>query len=609
MATISREQLAAFRARLGLPADSASDSIWLDRINNQGWSVTEAANRLRQKAAQEQQQQASPAPSSGSTSTGGSTTSSPQPTATSSQPGDANFIGSRDAVRQRIIDIYENRGLSAPSNLEGLVDNALARGDTSYFDVVRDHAERDAAASGGGGTAGGGGTSGGGTGGSGGTSGGGGTSGPTAGQADLSLGDEQDRRIAESGDVALIQERIEAIYANRGQDPPENVGALAAAVANGVETFDAIRQAANQAIVAGIVSDSTGQFNPNPGDEAAIEGGVQAVVARITAIYENRGLDAPQDVGQLAAGILDGTVTFQNIRGRAEYQVQRNSLDAEQREQANVSARAIIDTTLADYGLEELSDFAWEAIQRGDPVSKILLDLRETQPYKDRFPGIVQRREAGLPPIRESEYIEYEERAKALMRGANLPVGFYDENEDIGKLIGTNVSLQQLSQRVQEGYQQVAEAPEEVRRAFSEFFGVNGDSALAAFFLDPERAESFLAEATETAQVGGTALRFGLEVTQERASRIRSTGTSQAGLEQALRQTNRVRSLFNETAGEKVDFTAEREGLDAFLNIGDPFAEERIRSRLEARNAAFQGQAGAGQGQQGLFGLGSNRRA
>jgi hypothetical protein len=270
------------------------------------------------------------------------------------------------------------------------------------------------------------------------------------------------------------------------------------------------------------------------------------------------------------------------------------------------SAKAYIQSILEDYGLPaSLADWAWERIVNGDSQEQVALDLRETPEFMTRFPAIQAREAAGLPPISPAEYVAYEKAAGQLMRLVGLPAGFYDDRSDYTQLLANDVSLTELNDRISaDGFQRVAQAPPEVRDAFGEFFGVQGDSALAAFFIDPDRAAPVLKRMATQADIAGRArLAAGLNVDAARAGELADIGITGLQVQQAAANVGERSALFNESVSERDDLTGEREGLNAALGVGDA---SKLAQRTQQRTAAFSGGGGAAAGQGGVAGLGSN---
>lgn len=266
-------------------------------------------------------------------------------------------------------------------------------------------------------------------------------------------------------------------------------------------------------------------------------------------------------------------------------------------------AKVYLDNVLRDYGLESLSGWAWEQIQAGHSQERIIQELRNRPEYKARFPGMDQRRAAGLSAISEAEYINYERLARETMRRAGMPPGFWDNPNDYTSLIANDVSIQELESRVNDGWRRVAEAPAEVRAAFAEFYGVEGDTALAAWFVDASKAEPLLLKAAEAARIGGYGTLFGLDLAKTRAEAIVNFGKSSEQVVQALPELAERAALFAETVSEGRDLTAEEEGLNAVLGM-DATSANTLQRRGRARYAATSGGGGAIQTNAGI-GVGS----
>ena len=273
------------------------------------------------------------------------------------------------------------------------------------------------------------------------------------------------------------------------------------------------------------------------------------------------------------------------------------------------SALAYIRGILADYGLPDtLADWAWDQIVGGTSAEQITLDLYDRPEFAARFPAIVERRNLGLPPISPAEYVAYERAAGQLLRASGLPPGFYDERTDFTRLIAGDVSINELNQRLSsDGWEKVAAAPPEVRDAFGQFFGVQGDAALAAFYLDPDRAVPVLRRMAAQADIAGRArLAGGLNLTAERAGELADIGIQGMQAQQAAANVAERSALFTESVSETEDLTGEREGLNAALGIGDASSVTR---RQQQRVGAFSGGGGAAGSQEGLAGLGSGDKS
>lgn len=270
------------------------------------------------------------------------------------------------------------------------------------------------------------------------------------------------------------------------------------------------------------------------------------------------------------------------------------------------SAFGLIEDLLAQYGLEGLLDTAKRWLQQGFSPDEIAIKLRGTDVFKARFPAIEAREKAGLSPLSPAEYVQFERTTRQLLREANLPQGFYDSTEDFTNLLVNDVSPAELDQRIKQGYQRVAQLNLEVRRQFSEWFGPEGDDALAAYFLDPEKALPLLERQVTMSEIGGAGKRMGANISGNLARRLYGVGVTGEQTTAALQELDQNRAQFNETVEEQDDYTIEDTGLTAKFGT-DANNAEKLRRRQLSREAQFMGQGGAASGQEGFSGAGSQQ--
>lgn len=271
----------------------------------------------------------------------------------------------------------------------------------------------------------------------------------------------------------------------------------------------------------------------------------------------------------------------------------------------NRSAHALIREVLDRYGLGELSQWAWQQLVNGRSHAEVMLELREQPTFKERFKAIDIRRQHGLNPVSPEDIINYETTARDLMRASGLPRGFYDEADDFAELIGKGVSLQSVQHRVRESWDRVVNAPEEVRGAMFELYGMQSDQALAALFFDPDKAETKLADMARTAVAGGAMDSFGFDIDATAAGRVAGFDLADSAVRSGFGRLAQLRSVFNETRGERnqADLDAMTEGVNAVFDAGE--GAEAIESRIGARRAEFGGGGGGYLSQRGLTGAGT----
>ena len=287
------------------------------------------------------------------------------------------------------------------------------------------------------------------------------------------------------------------------------------------------------------------------------------------------------------------------VRSSAEFRRQQAQTGggAQQEEPAGVapmseqSARAIIRGFLTDFDLGGLEDLLYNELVSEQDFSEVRMmqRIRETPDYQRRFPGMAGRRAAGRNAITEAEYVAMERGYRQLFQQAGLPQGFYDEPTDFGQFIAGDISVAEMGRRVQEGYQAVAQADPSVKETLRTFYGVT-DGELAAFFLDPAKAESLIMQQTATAQIGAAAAREGFGAAADRlaAERMQRLGVTGQEAQQAFGALSQMGELLTPiNAGETpLDVAETALGL---TGRGGTEALQRLRTQQRRRVAAFEG--------------------
>lgn len=260
------------------------------------------------------------------------------------------------------------------------------------------------------------------------------------------------------------------------------------------------------------------------------------------------------------------------------------------------SAYDIIQQNLVTYGLGELAGFVQDLVFREgqDNPAVIVSRLRQTPEYRRRFAGNEARRAKGLPALSEAEYLSVERQYKQILRNSGMPVGFYDQPEDMNALIGNDVSISELNDRIQSGYRAVSQANPQVVREMKRLYGVD-DSQLAAYFLDPERATPTLLKQAQSAQIAAeSTLQAGMGITAQQAEQLATAGIGTEQARTGFQQIAALQEVFQPLQGEQA-ITAQEQVAGVFGVEGA--AQQRIRQRIRQRQAEFQAGGGfAGQG-------------
>lgn len=262
---------------------------------------------------------------------------------------------------------------------------------------------------------------------------------------------------------------------------------------------------------------------------------------------------------------------------------------------------------LRSYGLEDLSDWAYEQVIQGNSPTVIRQMLWEQPAFKKRFKVIFDRRDKGLPAVSPNEVLEYERRARQLFQEAGLPPGFYDSPDDFYSFILNDVSISELNGRVELARTSIYSADPAQRAEMQRLYGLSEGQEIA-YVLDSKRALPLLQLQFNAARTSGAAVRSGygqLDLTE--AESLAKTGLTDQGAQEGFGRLVGGRQLFGALPGlESAEDTITRAEQLSGTFTGDALAAERIRRRAEARVAAFGGGGGFVAGREGFAGLGSS---
>ena len=245
---------------------------------------------------------------------------------------------------------------------------------------------------------------------------------------------------------------------------------------------------------------------------------------------------------------------------------------------------------LGRIGLQGLTARVRELVAKGvTDGDAILFELRGTEEYQKRFAANAKRAAKGLPELAPSTYVGLEESYRTLLRGAGLPLGFYDEPSDFEKFIENDVSASELNTRVQQGFVMVRDADPEVKRQMQRLYNV-GENELAAYFLDPERATPILTRQAQAAQVAARAReQAGFQLGVTTAEDLIARGYSPSQAQQVFQEVGQLAGLYSEMTGEQM--LTQEQKIGAAFGF-DVQAQQELERRKRQRIAEFAGGGG-----------------
>ncbi len=170
--------------------------------------------------------------------------------------------------------------------------------------------------------------------------------------------------------------------------------------------------------------------------------------------------------------------------------------------QPQQSALAMLQSLLHEWGLDSLSTTVRDMLTAGDPAEVIPIKLRETQQYKTRFAGNVERMKRGLPVLSEAEYLATEQQLRNQVR-RYVGSGVYDTKDNLDKWMSADVSPQELNDRLGLYQSRYLQQPQSVRDAWSNLGYTPADAIKV--MMDPGVDETKLRRQADVYSLGGAA--------------------------------------------------------------------------------------------------------
>lgn len=274
---------------------------------------------------------------------------------------------------------------------------------------------------------------------------------------------------------------------------------------------------------------------------------------------------------------------------------------------------------LEDLGLGQLfttdaegnpSGWLWDKIKSGvDTAEELRAAVEQTDVWRNQYSVIVAQREQraqgkAVQVMTPEEVQAYRGTAAALMRQYGLPSWFYDQASDFNDLILAGVSPRELEDRIGNAYNVVANMDPKIKQSFSNFYGVQGDAAIASYFLDPDKTQAQLDRVARASYAGGIAKAYGFDLSKDRAEYFSLADRQPAGIAQDMADIGALGTQLNEGFTETQDLTA-NDAFDAIV-MGDAEARRKLEARVIQRRTVDQtSQGGALMTQRGLTGVGT----
>jgi hypothetical protein len=317
--------------------------------------------------------------------------------------------------------------------------------------------------------------------------------------------------------------------------------------------------------------------------------------------------DAPGDAPVVNQGISDLQKIIAQQQAQIEAMQNAAKVAAADIQQAKrQDSYALLKTYAAEYGLpESIADKLIDLVMNQGYTGKALVfEMEKTQEYKDRFAGLdlykknfAQEIAAGskAAPPTAADYLKYEQQYQDVLLRYGL--GDLATRGTFAQLIGGDVSVAEMTDRVVNVYDKVNNADDVLKQQLNQFFPTFGTTDFARALLtgtSPQEMASQLTRKLGAAEISSEASRAGLTTGVDRAQQLQamgvSRGTARTGYSRIAEQQtvlNKLGSIYKEdVTGLQTELEAEQfQGL----------ASQRRKKLEQTEKASFAGRSGMSQ--------------
>lgn len=260
------------------------------------------------------------------------------------------------------------------------------------------------------------------------------------------------------------------------------------------------------------------------------------------------------------------------------------------------NASAVMKSLLTEYNMASLYDTVVGYIKQGYDPDAVMVLIRTTPEYKQRFPAMEALAKKGRA-ISEAAYIEYEKQAAGLERRYGFPTGMLMDS--VTDLLTNEVSASELNDRVILASAAAIQAPDDIKNQFMNYYGIDV-GGLAAYFLDPTKATPLLEKQFASSVIGTEAARQGIGIDAYSAENLQGLGITQEQAREGFGTVARGRNL----AQGRGDIATQEQLIQGTFAQNEE-AQRAIERAQKARTGRFQGGGGFASSTQGVTGLGT----
>jgi LysM repeat protein len=266
-------------------------------------------------------------------------------------------------------------------------------------------------------------------------------------------------------------------------------------------------------------------------------------------------------------------------------------------------AFAVIKSTLTTYGftaaeIAELSTFIEAGLTNAKMgPEQLKLDMRELPTYKARFSGNTTRVAAGLNALSESDYLQQENDYSEIFK--MYGVGNLSSRSQFSSLIGGNISVTEVTKRIDTAVKRVKNADPAVLTTLRTLYPNITDTDIVSYFLKPGEMLPELERKTTVAEIGATAGQFGMKETgltrfedlQRYGVTLASARAGYGTIAEELPGATKLGNVYSETGVTYGQTEAEAEQFKSSAE-----AKRKKEKLIETEKSSFKGSAGLNTG-------------
>jgi hypothetical protein len=256
------------------------------------------------------------------------------------------------------------------------------------------------------------------------------------------------------------------------------------------------------------------------------------------------------------------------------------------------TATSILTNTLKFYGLNDpalvneiRAALANRTITGSSTIDEIGIQLRESPAFKQRFIANERRRELGKPVYSVSQLLTLESQYRRNLRDSGMPAGFYDDPVSLQNFLINDISPDEILARVTQGYQAVRNADPTVVNELKTLYNLD-DGSIAAFFVDPNKAQDNILRAARAAEVAAQARKqAGIGLTATTAEELVRQGVTESEAQAGFTTYRQQESLYRPLMGEEA--ITQEEAIAGTLGTSAQ-AAQRIATTKRRRKGTFE---------------------